>query len=77
MAGMDKFILMEKLRTLGWRDAGDKYHMEPPQELFDKRSKSFYVYDAESLQDLLGDPVPIDEPMTEEEIKKLKIAMRR
>lgn len=58
MAGFDKYVLMEKLKKLGWKEGGDGYEMEPPPELFEKRPRLFHVYDAKDLQNLLGEEVP-------------------
>jgi hypothetical protein len=64
MSGFDKFVLMEKLKKLGWKEAGgddDPYGMIPPDELWKDRPHRFYVYDARDLQNILGQAIPEDE----------------
>lgn len=60
MAGFDKWVMTERLKGLGWAevesdDPALRYHMVPPESLFTNRPKSFYVYDAKDLQDMLGE----------------------
>ncbi len=62
MAGFDKWLIMEKLKRLGWTEAEPDdperpYQMIPPASLFANRPKTFHVYEAEDLQNLLGEPV--------------------
>jgi hypothetical protein len=59
MAGFDKYILMEKLKAKGWEEieGAGSYMMKPPRSLFDKYDMIFHVYDAESLQNLLGEAI--------------------
>ena len=68
MGGFDKAWLMIKLEKLGWievevLDPDDDFYqniymMEPPDSLWENKRKSFHVYDAKDLQDILGEPVP-------------------
>lgn len=64
MSGFDKAIKMRQLRELGWTDVDDDeqpYNMRPPQSLFDKAPDSFHVYDAETLQNILGEALKEEE----------------
>ena len=68
MGGFDKAWLMIKLEKLGWvevevNDPEDDFYqniymMKPPDSLWKNKRKSFHAYDAEALQNILGDPVP-------------------
>ncbi len=59
MSGVDKARLGHKLENLGWtEDAKGDY--EPPESLFTGAPLSFSVYDAEALQDLLGEMITDD-----------------
>ena len=56
-------ILRNELEKLGWSEAppnGHVYQMSPPPSLFENMPKQFDVYEAEIIQQLLGDPVPED-----------------
>ena len=63
MAGFDKYLLMQKLISEGWERASKEnqcdslgnYCLIPPDSLWEKKPKSFYVYDAETLQEILGE----------------------
>lgn len=56
MSGIDKALLMEKLKALGWKETDeDGWNLSPPESLWINKPKSFYVYDAELLQELLSD----------------------
>ena len=62
MSAHDKVTIMEKLIALGWKEAppeadcGSRAHycLVPPDSLWLNKPKSFYVYDAEELQNLLA-----------------------
>jgi hypothetical protein len=65
MSGFDRAILMEKLIAMGWTqappgscDSASNSCLVPPESLWEKKKKAFYVYDAEALQNLLGESVP-------------------
>ena len=61
MSGFDKLNLMRELINKGWRQAIPQndcesfggYCLVPPESLWKNKPSSFYVYDAENLQDLL------------------------
>ncbi len=53
MSSYDKFCIMDKLKEQGWKET-QLWQLEPPQELWDNRHKTFDVYEAEWLQELLG-----------------------
>jgi hypothetical protein len=56
MSGIDKANLMNKLITFGWKeDHAKAYHLVPPEELWIHKPKSFYIYDALELQNILGE----------------------
>ena len=65
MGGFDKYLLGEKLKALGWKElnpdaeplAPDYLHYVPPESLYKDAPTSFWIYDAEQLQHLLGQPV--------------------
>jgi hypothetical protein len=53
MAAIDKLRLIRKLEARGWKTVEGEYMLEPPEELFNNRPKTFYVYDAVDLHELL------------------------
>ena len=54
MSGVDRAVLGRKLEKLGWTE--NEYGLySPPDSLFKEMPKSFTEYNAESLQDLLGE----------------------
>lgn len=59
MSGVDRARLGSKLEKLGWTEDKDGRYI-PNESLFENRPTSFSEYDAESLQDLLGEIVPSD-----------------
>ncbi len=69
MSGFDRAILMEKLIVLGWQEAPANIDCDslshsclvPPEELWRKKPKAFYVYQARDLQNILGEEVQEDE----------------
>jgi hypothetical protein len=69
MSGVDRLVLMEKLKQLGWIEAppnidcGSLSHccLVPPESLWLNKPKSFYVYDAIDLQNILGKMVHDEE----------------
>lgn len=58
MSGVNKSYLMSRLRALGWTDVDEPekspYQMAPPPSLWEQRPPSFYVYDAETIQELFA-----------------------
>ncbi len=58
MSGFDKGYLMERLVELGWTEVEDAekspYQMAPPAALWEQKPRSFYVYDAETIQELFA-----------------------
>jgi len=55
MSGFDKAKLCCLLEKLGWIEDPDREnHYIPPESLWIDKQKSFYVYDAVEIQDLLG-----------------------
>tara|TARA_R110002049_G_scaffold282589_2_gene462415 strand:- start:480 stop:656 length:177 start_codon:yes stop_codon:yes gene_type:complete len=56
MSGVDRAILGEKLKKLGWTE-NENGRYEPPESLWQNKPKDFSEYDAEEIQDLLGDNV--------------------
>lgn len=55
MSAIDKCNAMKRLEQLGWKSKDENsYEMIPPKELFENSPKSFHVYDAEVLQELLS-----------------------
>jgi hypothetical protein len=60
MSGFDKARLGHKLENLGWYET-ENFRYVPPENLFDGVTRQeFSVYDAEALQDLLGEIVTDD-----------------
>ena len=56
MSGFDKRCLMDKLIKLGWTENESdecQYCVTPPDSLWKNKPSAFYIYDAESLQNLL------------------------
>lgn len=70
MAGFDKMMLGRKLEKHGWIEDTNNTHgiysYIPPESLFKQRPKSFYVYDAEELQGLLGKSMKTSEELFDE-----------
>jgi len=63
MAGYDRMVLEEKLIEKGWRvvEVDGKDMMIPPASLFERAMKHYHVYQAQELQNLLGDPAAEEE----------------
>ena len=59
MSGFDRAVLSGKLMKLGWTEDDDG-KMIPSLSLFKDMPQSFDEYDAEALQNLLGESVPED-----------------
>ena len=56
MAGFDKFVLMKKLVALGWEETDwPGCVLKPPESLWKDSVHSYDVYDARTLQMILGD----------------------
>ena len=63
MAALDKYLICEKLKEQGWTEVAAN-QLTPPDSLWTSKPHSFYVYDAEQLQDLLA-PTQADDTATE------------
>ena len=59
MSGIDRARLAQKLIDLGWTEDNNDM-LTPPDKLFENKPVKFYVYEAEQLQDLLGECVTDD-----------------
>jgi hypothetical protein len=67
MAALDKYLLCERLKELGWREASEdeleppdvRNRLVPPDSLWANKQQTFHVYQARDIQELLG--VAVDE----------------
>jgi len=50
--------LIDKLVELGWKiDIDDPIALIPPDSLWNNKPKSFWIYDAKDLQEILGEEI--------------------
>ena len=54
MSGYDKYLIARRLLMLGWKENEDGTGFIPPKSLYENAPRSFHLYKAIDLQDMLG-----------------------